>query len=163
MSQKNHWFNFKNWSFKWEKVKEETGRVVCFKESEIRHSFTLECTFYGRIYSNSSEQLDQHMNDNEYICVGEDLERILISFLPFPKYRRKLNFLSKKFIKIIHEEALKFWIPFNNERYFKKMWLSQYSFLYQRWIYQVLKSLKESQSNKRLTIYHFNQMVIQVI
>ena len=58
------------------------------------------------------------MNDNEYICVGEDLERILISFLPFPKYRRKLNFLSKKFIKIIHEETLKFWLPFNNERYF---------------------------------------------
>ena len=122
MSQKNRWFNFKNWSFKWEKIKEETGRVVCFKEFEIRHSFTLEWTFYGRTYSNNSKQLDEHMDEKDYICVGEDLGRTLINFLPFPKYQRKLNFLYKKFIKIIHEEALKFWLPFNNERYLKRKW-----------------------------------------
>ena len=62
------------------------------------------------------------MNEKYYICVEVDFGRTLINFLPFPKYQRKLSFLYKKFIKIIHEEALEFLNSFNNERYLKRKW-----------------------------------------
>ena len=60
------------------------------------------------------------MHVPDFKLVGEDLGRWFINFLPVPKYQRKINFLYKKFLKIIHEEALKCCLPFNQDRYLKK-------------------------------------------
>lgn len=46
---RNPSFNFAGCSFKIEKVKESTGRVVVFKEYNIMNSFTLECSFFGKL------------------------------------------------------------------------------------------------------------------
>lgn len=121
MAQKNDWFNFKDWSFKCERSKEETARIVWFKELHIRHSFTLESTFYGREKTaEESDAVDLHMHIKDFKDIGGDLARWFINFLPIPKYQKKINFLYKKFLKIIHEEALKWWLPFNQERYLKR-------------------------------------------
>lgn len=96
MAQKNKCFNFKDCSFKCEKSKEETGRIVCFKEIGIRHSFTLESTFYGRDrLEDDPEGCDMHMNIKAFMLVGEDLGRTMINFLPVQKYQAKINFLYK--------------------------------------------------------------------
>lgn len=121
MEKKNQIFSFKDWSFKWEKAKEETGRIVCFKEIGIRHSFTLESTFYGREEAEDDpEGWDLHMHIKDFKEIGEDLAKWFINFIPIPKYKRKINFLYMKFLKIIHDEALKWCLPFNQERYLKR-------------------------------------------
>lgn len=119
LSQKNNWFNFKDCSFKWEKAKEETARIVWFKEIDIRHSFTLEWSFYGR-EKIEGEEWDLHMEVPDFKQLGEDFGRTFINFLPLPKYKSKLNFLYRKFLNIIHEEALKWCLPFNRDRYLKR-------------------------------------------
>jgi murein tripeptide amidase MpaA len=45
---KNSSFSFGGCSFRIEKVKEATGRVVVFREFNIMNSFTLECSFHGK-------------------------------------------------------------------------------------------------------------------
>jgi hypothetical protein len=44
---KNPVFSFSGCSFRIEKCKESTGRVVVFREFSIMNSFTLECSFHG--------------------------------------------------------------------------------------------------------------------
>jgi len=44
---KNPVYSFTGCSFRIEKAKESTGRVVVFREFNIMNSFTLECSFYG--------------------------------------------------------------------------------------------------------------------
>lgn len=41
-------FSFSGSSFRIEKAKEATGRVVVFREFNIMNSFTLECSFHGK-------------------------------------------------------------------------------------------------------------------
>lgn len=121
MEQKNKWFRFKDCSFKVEKSKEETARIVWFKEIGIRHSFTLESTFYGRDRTEEdTEDQDMHMNVEDFKMVGEDLAKCFVNFCPIPKYKKKINFLYRKFLKIIHDKALKWCLPLNNDRYLKK-------------------------------------------
>ena len=73
-SEVNPIFNFRNCSFKCEKSKEKTGRVVCFKELGIQHSFTLENTFYGRErLETDSDDIDLHMSVNDFKQIGKDL------------------------------------------------------------------------------------------
>lgn len=92
-----------------------------FKEIGIRHSFTLESTFFGRERTDDDPpDTDLHMHVPDFKLVGEDLGRWFINFLPVAKYQRKINFLYRKFLKIIHEEALKWCLPFNQDRYLKK-------------------------------------------
>lgn len=94
---------------------------MCFKEIGIRHSFTLEATFYGRDKTEEDiESTDLHMDIDDFKLVGEDLAKVMLNFLPVAKYQRKINFLYKKFLNIIHEEALKCCLPFNQERYLKR-------------------------------------------
>jgi hypothetical protein len=45
---KNQSFSFAGSSFKIEKEKESTGRVVVFRDFNIMNSFTLECSFHGK-------------------------------------------------------------------------------------------------------------------
>jgi cytosolic carboxypeptidase protein 2/3 len=45
---KNPTFSFADSTFKIEKQKESTGRVVVFREYNIMNSFTLECSFHGK-------------------------------------------------------------------------------------------------------------------
>ena len=56
LSSLNSNFKFEECTFKLEKFKQRTGRIVCFKELGIRHSFTLESSFYGR--SKRDDDLD---------------------------------------------------------------------------------------------------------
>jgi hypothetical protein len=44
----NSCFSFAGSSFKIEKAKESTGRVVVFRDFNIMNSFTLECSFHGK-------------------------------------------------------------------------------------------------------------------
>ena len=60
------------------------------------------------------------MEVQDFKLLGEDLGRVLVNFLPQPKYKNKINFLYRKFLNIIHEEALKWWLPFNQDRYLKR-------------------------------------------
>jgi len=81
MEQKNKCFRFKDCSFKVEKSKEETGRIVCFKEFGIRHSFTLESTFYGRERTEEDgEDKDMHMDISDFKKLGEDLAKCFVNF-----------------------------------------------------------------------------------
>jgi hypothetical protein len=45
---KNSSYNFAVCSFKIEKCKETTARIVLFREYNIMNSFTLECSFFGK-------------------------------------------------------------------------------------------------------------------
>lgn len=45
---KNPIYSFAGCSFRIEKAKESTGRVVVFREFNIMNSFTLECSFHGK-------------------------------------------------------------------------------------------------------------------
>ena len=45
---KNAIFSFKECRFRIEKCKEQTARVVVFKEFNIMNSFTLEASFFGK-------------------------------------------------------------------------------------------------------------------
>lgn len=47
MSVKNKLFSYKDCSFRVEKSKETTARVVLWKELDIGNVFTMESTFYG--------------------------------------------------------------------------------------------------------------------
>jgi len=45
---KNKSFSFTGSSFKLDKSKESTGRVVVFRDFNIMNSFTIECSFHGK-------------------------------------------------------------------------------------------------------------------
>jgi hypothetical protein len=47
------------------------------------------------------------MNIKDFEVVGEDLAKTMINFIPQLRYQRKIDFLYRKFLKIIHDEALK--------------------------------------------------------
>ena len=47
LSDKNKIFSFKDWTFAMEKEKENTARIVLFRELGILNWYTLESTFYG--------------------------------------------------------------------------------------------------------------------
>lgn len=60
------------------------------------------------------------MNTEDFMLIGKNLGKWIVNFCPILKYQRKIGFLYKKFLKIIHDEALKVWLPFNQDRYLKK-------------------------------------------
>lgn len=77
-SHLNSDFKFSNWSFKWEKTKEKTGRIVCFKELGITHSFTQETSFYGRERKEEDlEDTDLHMGVEDFKQLGVDLVKAI--------------------------------------------------------------------------------------
>jgi hypothetical protein len=90
----NSIFKFSNCSFKLEKSKEKTGRVVCFKELGIMHSFTLETSFYGRerIESDPADA-DLHMNTSDFMQLGEDLAKTI------------WHYQNENFITALNEES----------------------------------------------------------
>ena len=47
LNSKNKIFSFRDWTFSVEKEKENTARIVLFKELGIINWYTLEATFYG--------------------------------------------------------------------------------------------------------------------
>lgn len=88
----------------------------------------MESTFYGRDKTEDDpESLDMHMTTNDFKLIGEDLAKTFINFLPIPRYQKKINYLYKKFLEIIHEEALKCCLPYNQDRYLKRNYRSSES------------------------------------
>ena len=78
LSEHNNFFNFKGCSFKCEKSKEKTGRIVWFKELGILHSFTQETTFYGRdACEEEDENTDLHMHTEDFKQLGVDLAKTI--------------------------------------------------------------------------------------
>ena len=76
IQERNKLFSFKNWRFALEKEKENTARIVLFKELGIVNCYTLEASFYGGeclgkiVYEeteSSSEELEQQNEDLEEI------------------------------------------------------------------------------------------------
>jgi hypothetical protein len=69
-------FKFDKCSFKCEKTKDKTGRIVCFKELGIMHSFTQETTYYGRERETGDpENSDLHMSVADFKQIGVDLAK----------------------------------------------------------------------------------------
>lgn len=50
---------------------------------------------------------DLHMEVRDFLKLGEDLCRVMINFLPFPNYRKKVTFMIDKLILLLHEEMIK--------------------------------------------------------
>lgn len=87
IQERNKLFSYKNCSFAWEKEKENTARIVLFKELGIANWYTLEASFYGGeclgkvVYeepigsSSESQRRDTEENDdNDEADEGEDEE-----------------------------------------------------------------------------------------
>ena len=64
---KTHMFNFKDCRFKVEGYKLGTGRIVCWKQFNITHSFTLENSFYGYDFG---EEESREFSEDDYSTVG---------------------------------------------------------------------------------------------
>ena len=89
MAQRNPNFDYKKCTFKVEKCKENTGRVVCFKQLRIRHSFTLESSFFGR-------GGDHQMSIPEYEQIGRDVGMCLLNFIAGSE--KKVSFIFQKMV-----------------------------------------------------------------
>ena len=61
ISERNPLFNYKNCTFCCEKEKENTARLVMFKELNITNSYTIECSFYG-----SKALAEKRKKENNY-------------------------------------------------------------------------------------------------
>ncbi|CAI2365726.1 unnamed protein product [Moneuplotes crassus] len=104
LSNKNDFFNFKGCSFKLEKSKEKTGRIVCFKELGILHSYTQESTFYGRDMRDCDDEgTDLHMGIEDFQNLGKDLVRTL-SYLTHNKFMQNLNTEAQNYEQQIYGE-----------------------------------------------------------
>jgi len=75
---RNQSFSFGGCSFKIEKAKESTGRVVVFRDFNIMNSFTLECSFHGKKTANGIVAFS--LKDLQE--VGKSLVQILEAYLP---------------------------------------------------------------------------------
>lgn len=62
-------FDYSECSFKIEKSKESTARIVVFKMG-ILNSYTLECSFFGS--SNCNNPNDKHMSIKDLENIGRD-------------------------------------------------------------------------------------------
>ncbi len=69
-AQKTHMFNYRDCRFKVEQYKMGTGRVVCWKQFNITHSFTLENSFYGYDFG---EEESREFSEDDYLTVGSKL------------------------------------------------------------------------------------------
>jgi hypothetical protein len=58
LAKRNQNFSYKDSSFKMDKDKESTGRIVVFKEFGVLNSYTLETSFYGRENGESFSIMD---------------------------------------------------------------------------------------------------------
>lgn len=72
-------FSFAGSSFKVERTKESTGRVVVFKDFNILNSFTLECSFHGK---QSADGKVVHFSLADIREVGATLVNQLENYLP---------------------------------------------------------------------------------
>jgi cytosolic carboxypeptidase protein 2/3 len=77
---KNQGFSFSGSSFKIERNKESTGRVVVFRDFNILNSFTLECSFHGKHMPNGTIT---HFSVADMINIGKDLIESLQNYLPY--------------------------------------------------------------------------------
>ena len=90
-------FKFDHCSFKCEKAKEKTGRLVCFKELGVRHSFTLETSFYGREREEEdAADADMHMGVGEFEKLGEELCKTIWHYQQ-KEYLDELEYEASKF------------------------------------------------------------------
>ena len=71
--QKNELFSIKECRFKIERCKEQTGRVVIFREFNIMNSFTLECSFFGKQITTKDKRRYEHMSEQDYNSLGQTL------------------------------------------------------------------------------------------
>ena len=71
LAKKNQNFSYKDSSFKMEKDKESTGRIVVFKEFGILNSYTLETSFYGR-------ENGESFSIKDWENIGSDLAQMCI-------------------------------------------------------------------------------------
>lgn len=99
---KNPIFSFPGSSFRIEKAKESTGRVVVFREFNIMNSFTLECSFHGKI----EEGRIKHLSLDEMSQIGSKLIEVLENYLP--REQNKLNKIGTKVLDIFYDEFIKF-------------------------------------------------------
>ena len=78
---KNKIFSFKDCTFGWEKEKENTARIVVFKELGIVNWYTLEASFYGSealgklVTESESESEDTEFSGRESVEEGDEEEQ----------------------------------------------------------------------------------------
>lgn len=129
--QKNKLFSLEGCRFNIERAKEQTARVVMFKEYNIMNSFTLECSFYGKEIQPedptaakkqgeqsalmrgcySQQQLQnkkkkyEHMSVPEYQSLGTTMIESLHAYLPSQLHN--LKFLGGQILQVFYEEFTK--------------------------------------------------------
>lgn len=100
---KNPSFSFTGCSFRIEKAKESTGRVVVFREYNIMNSFTLEASFHGK---QGADGKITHLTLNDLRDVGKTLISSLENYLP--SEQSKLSFIGRTVLEIFYDEFIKF-------------------------------------------------------
>lgn len=99
---KNPIYSFSGCSFRIEKGKESTGRVVVFREFNIMNSFTLECSFHGKVTEGSI----RHLTLEDMSNIGSKLIEVLECYLP--REQNMLNRIGSKVLDIFYDEFVKF-------------------------------------------------------
>ncbi len=96
-------FSFVGSSFKVEKTKESTGRVVVFKDFNILNSFTLECSFHGK---QTADNKIVHFTIQDLRQFGSVLINQLENYLPSEEL--VLKEIQSKVLDIFYAEFIKF-------------------------------------------------------
>ena len=92
-------FSFSQSSFKVQKSKENTARVVCWREFGLINSFTLEASFGG---PSEGENAWQHFSIQDLELMGAKfVESILDFWYVFPLFSRKVAAARKKRLTLI--------------------------------------------------------------
>lgn len=91
--KRDPWFDYRNCSFRIERIKETTARVVVFKEFSVLTSYTLETSFLG---NSSSEVFD----DYKLYEIGAKLCHILSFFRTASKLQKAVEAIYKGIIEV---------------------------------------------------------------
>ena len=73
-----------------------------FREFNIMNSFTLECSFHGKV----EEGRIKHLSLDEMSQIGSKLIEVLENYLP--REQNKLNKIGTKVLDIFYDEFIKF-------------------------------------------------------
>ena len=73
-------FNFDYCAFSMRKSKESTGRIVMYKEFQIKNSFTLEATFAGTSDDVNDEKLKRQFNQYDFMNIGKHTAEALLDY-----------------------------------------------------------------------------------
>ena len=100
--QKNDLFQLKGCNFNMNKSKEATARMTVFREFSVMLSYTIECSFFGKLTKDGKLL---HMQLEDYQSLGETVLKTIHHYLP--SQIPKLQFFTGKVLKVFHDQFIK--------------------------------------------------------